>query len=121
VNDRASVSSDGFGLQRGALWLDSRRTTPAQPRRRRHERHRHGARRSSAWPRLGGGIVAVDDGAVLAELPLPVAACSPTYRWPRWSERSRACVRRRRERLGCRGATPFLTMSFLALSGDPEL
>jgi adenine deaminase len=35
-------------------------------------------------------------------------------------ERSRACTEAA-ERLGCQGATPFLTMSFLALSVIPSL
>ena len=69
---------------------------------------------------LGGGIVAVDDGAVLAELPLPVGGLLSDLPLAEVVDRSRACTEAA-ERLGCRGATPFLTMSFLALSVIPSL
>jgi adenine deaminase len=69
---------------------------------------------------LGGGIVAVDDGAVLAELALPVGGLLSDAPLAEVVERSRACTEAA-EHLGCTGATPFLTMSFLALSVIPSL
>ncbi|HXF97542.1 MAG TPA: adenine deaminase [Gaiellaceae bacterium] len=69
---------------------------------------------------LGGGVVAAADGEVRAELALPVAgllADAPLEEVVRASE---ACNRAARE-LGWRGATPFLTLSFLALSVIPRL
>ena len=108
----------GFGLQRGALG-----STVA------HDAHNlvvvgtndtdmaHVVERLAE---LGGGIVAVDDGAVLAELPLPVGGLLSDLPLAEVVERSRACTEAA-ERLGCRGATPFLTMSFLALSVIPSL
>jgi adenine deaminase len=69
---------------------------------------------------LGGGIVAVEEGEVLAELPLPVGGLLADLPLAEVVERSRACTEAA-ERLGCRGATPFLTMSFLALSVIPSL
>jgi len=108
----------GFGLQRGALG-----STVA------HDAHNlvvvgtndtdmaHVVERLAE---LGGGIVAVDDGAVLAELPLPVGGLLSDLPLAEVVERSRACTEAAK-RLGCRGATPFLTMSFLALSVIPSL
>jgi adenine deaminase len=108
----------GFGLQRGALG-----STVA------HDAHNlvvvgtndtdmaHVVERLAE---IGGGIVAVDDGAVLAELPLPVGGLLSDLPLAEVVERSRACTEAA-ERLGCRGATPFLTMSFLALSVIPSL
>jgi adenine deaminase len=69
---------------------------------------------------LGGGIVAVEDGEVLAELPLPVGGLLSDLPLAEVVERSRACTQAA-ERLGCTGSTPFLTMSFLALSVIPSL
>jgi adenine deaminase len=69
---------------------------------------------------LGGGIVAVDAGEVLAELPLPVGGLLSDLPLAEVVERSAACTAAA-ERLGCTGATPFLTMSFLALSVIPSL
>jgi adenine deaminase len=69
---------------------------------------------------LGGGIVAVDEGEVLAELPLPVGGLLSDRPLAEVVERSRACTEAA-ERLGCQGSTPFLTMSFLALSVIPSL
>jgi adenine deaminase len=69
---------------------------------------------------LGGGIVAVEDGAVLAELPLPVGGLLADLPLAEVVERSAACTAAA-ERLGCSGSTPFLTMSFLALSVIPSL
>ena len=108
----------GFGLQRGALG-----STVA------HDAHNlvvvgmndtDMARVVERLAELGGGIVAVEGGDVLAELPLPVGGLIADLPLAEVVERSRACGEAA-ERLGCTGATPFLTMSFLALSVIPSL
>ena len=108
----------GFGLQRGALG-----STVA------HDAHNivvvgaNDADMATAVERLaelGGGIVAVQAGEILAELPLPVGGLLSDLPLAEVVERSRACTEAA-ERLGCTGATPFLTMSFLALSVIPSL
>jgi len=108
----------GFGLQRGALG-----STVA------HDAHNivvvgmndaDMARAVQRLAKLGGGIVAVENGEVLAELPLPVGGLLSDLPLADVVERSRACTEAALQ-LGCRGATPFLTMSFLALSVIPSL
>ncbi|TML18905.1 MAG: adenine deaminase [Actinobacteria bacterium] len=69
---------------------------------------------------LGGGIVAVEDGRVHAELPLPVAGLLADAPLVEVIERSLACNDAARA-LGWSGATPFLTLSFLGLSVIPSL
>jgi adenine deaminase len=69
---------------------------------------------------LGGGIVAVDDLRVLAECPLPVAGLLSDAPLADVVAQSRACNEAARE-LGWSGATPFLTLAFLALSVIPHL
>ena len=69
---------------------------------------------------LGGGIVAVADGSVRAELALPVAGLLAEAPLADVVRASRACNEAARE-LGWTGATPFLTLSFLGLSVIPHL
>ena len=69
---------------------------------------------------LGGGIVAVEDGLVRAELALPVAGLLADAPLGEVVERSLACNDAARA-LGWSGATPFLTLSFLGLSVIPRL
>jgi adenine deaminase len=69
---------------------------------------------------LGGGVVAVEDGEVRAELPLPVAGLLADAPLDEVVRRSLACNDAARA-LGWAGATPFLTLSFLALSVIPHL
>jgi adenine deaminase len=69
---------------------------------------------------LGGGIVAVENGRVLAECPLPVAGLLSDAPLDDVIAQSRAC-NDAAAALGWIGATPFLTMSFLALSVIPAL
>jgi len=69
---------------------------------------------------IGGGIVAVDDLHVVAECPLPIAGLLSDARLDDVIAQSRACNDAAHE-LGWSGATPFLTMSFLALSVIPHL
>ena len=69
---------------------------------------------------IGGGIVAIDDGRVVAECPLPVAGLLSDAPLATVIESSRACNEAASE-LGWSGATPFLTLAFLALSVIPSL
>jgi adenine deaminase len=69
---------------------------------------------------LSGGIVAVDGGRVMAECPLPVAGLFSVATLDEVIAQSRACTDAAKA-LGWSGATPFLTMAFLALSVIPAL
>jgi adenine deaminase len=69
---------------------------------------------------LGGGIVAVEELRVLAECPLPVAGLLSDAPLTDVIAQSRACNEAAQE-LGWSGATPFLTLAFLALSVIPHL
>ena len=69
---------------------------------------------------LGGGIVAVEGGRVLAECPLTVAGLLSEAPLEDVIAQSRACNAAAAD-LGWSGATPFLTLSFLALSVIPSL
>jgi adenine deaminase len=69
---------------------------------------------------LGGGIIAVDGLRVLAECPLPIAGLLSDAPLADVIAQSRACNEAARD-LGWRGATPFLTLAFLALSVIPHL
>jgi len=69
---------------------------------------------------LGGGIVAVEEGRVAAECPLPVAGLFSVAPLDDVIAQSRAC-NEAAAALGWTGSTPFLTMSFLALSVIPAL
>ena len=69
---------------------------------------------------IGGGIVVVADGSVVAECPLPVAGLLSDAPLADVVAQSRACNAAAIE-LGWSGATPFLTMAFLALSVIPSL
>jgi adenine deaminase len=69
---------------------------------------------------IGGGIVAVEELRVLAECPLPIAGLLSDARLPDVIAQSRAC-NDAAHALGWAGATPFLTLSFLALSVIPHL
>jgi adenine deaminase len=108
----------GFGLRSGALG-----STVA------HDAHNivvvgvddHDmARAVQRLAELGGGIVAVEDSGIRAELPLPVAGLLSDAPLAEVVERSRAC-NEAAARLGCTIGTPFLTLSFLALSVIPSL
>ena len=69
---------------------------------------------------LGGGIVVVENSGIRAELPLPVAGLLSDAPLAEVVEGSRAC-NEAAARLGCEISTPFLTLSFLALSVIPSL
>ena len=108
----------GFGLHRGAL-----ASTLA------HDAHNvvvvgmDDASMAFAVRRLanvGGGIVAVDGGDVLAELALPVAGLLSDAPLAEVVEASHALVRAAQE-LGSTIESPFQTLAFLALSVIPSL
>jgi adenine deaminase len=70
--------------------------------------------------RLQGGQVAVADGKVLAELPLPIAGLvsdQPLDRALKLIDDLNAAA----HALGCQLAVPFMSLSFLALSPIPAL
>jgi adenine deaminase len=69
---------------------------------------------------LGGGIVVVGEGKVLAELPLPVAGLLSDRPLGEVVVATRACVAAARE-LGCEVPSPFQSLAFLALSVIPSL
>ncbi|HJS49436.1 MAG TPA: adenine deaminase [Gaiellaceae bacterium] len=69
---------------------------------------------------IGGGILAVEDGRVLAECPLPIAGLLSDAPLADVIAQSRAC-NEAAHGLGWTGATPFLTLSFLGLSVIPHL
>ena len=69
---------------------------------------------------LAGGIVAVENGRVVAECPLPVAGLFSVAPLADVIAQSRAC-NDAATAMGWSGATPFLTLSFLALSVIPAL
>lgn len=69
---------------------------------------------------IGGGIVAVDAGSVVAECPLPIAGLLSDAPLDDVVAQSRAC-NEAAAGLGWSGAAPFLTLAFLALSVIPHL
>jgi adenine deaminase len=69
---------------------------------------------------LAGGIVAVENGRVVGECPLPVAGLFSVAPLADVISQSRAC-NDAATAMGWSGATPFLTLSFLALSVIPAL
>ncbi|MCY7301536.1 MAG: adenine deaminase [Thermoleophilia bacterium] len=69
---------------------------------------------------IGGGIVAVDGGSVVAECPLPVAGLLSDAPLAEVIAQSLA-ANEAAAALGWSGATPFLTLAFLALSVIPSL
>ena len=70
--------------------------------------------------RMQGGQVAVQDGKVTAELPLPIAGLVSDRPLDEVIGRIEALNQAAR-RLGCELETPFMTLSFLSLSPIPEL
>jgi adenine deaminase len=69
---------------------------------------------------IGGGIVAVRDGEVLAECELPVAGLLSRRPAHEVIAQSRRCTEAAHE-LGWTAPAPFMTLSFLALSVVPAL
>jgi adenine deaminase len=109
----------GFGLARGAL-----ASTVA------HDAHNvvcvgaEGGDMALAVARLaeiGGGQVAVLDGRVLAEVPLPLAGLMSDRPAAEVAEALRVLARVAAAELGVTVAEPFMQLSFLALSVIPAL
>jgi len=69
---------------------------------------------------IGGGIVIVEGGRVVEELPLPVAGLMSDRPLAEVHERLRS-MEGRLSSMGVTMASPFMTLSFLALSVIPEL
>jgi len=69
---------------------------------------------------IGGGIVIAEGGKAVEELPLPVAGLMSDRPLAEVHERLRS-MERRLAAMGSTMASPFMTLSFLALSVIPEL
>jgi adenine deaminase len=69
---------------------------------------------------IGGGIVIAEGGEVVEELPLPVAGLMSDRPLPEVHNRLRS-MEKRLAAMGATMASPFMTLSFLALSVIPEL
>jgi len=109
----------GFGLKRGAI-----ASTVA------HDAHNcvivgaSGQDMAAAVARLaeiGGGQVAVLDGQVMAEVPLPLAGLMSDQSAEHVSDQLHALGAAAAERLGTTVEEPFMQLSFIALSVIPEL
>ncbi len=70
---------------------------------------------------IGGGQVAVLDGRVLGELPLPLAGLMSDRGADEVADQIASLGRVAADRLGVSVAEPFMQLSFLALSVIPEL
>lgn len=69
---------------------------------------------------MGGGLTAVDNGQVLARLPLPIAGLMSGMNIEKVRDDLESVVRAAHE-LGCTLENPFATLSFMALTPIPEL
>ena len=69
---------------------------------------------------IGGGIVIAEGGRVVEELPLPIAGLMSDRPLLEVHERLRS-MEKRLHGMGVTTASPFMTLSFLALSVIPEL
>jgi adenine deaminase len=69
---------------------------------------------------IGGGIVIAEGGHVVEELPLPIAGLMSDRPLSEVDERLRS-MERRLNGMGVTTASPFMTLSFLALSVIPDL
>ena len=74
----------------------------------------------SAVTEMDGGLVAVEDGEVLASLPLPVAGLLSESHMQEVAEGIAECIDAA-HKLGCTLEDPFMTLSFLCLPVIPEL
>jgi adenine deaminase len=74
----------------------------------------------SAIKEMDGGLVAVEDGEVLASLPLPVAGLLSESHMQEVAESIAECIDAA-HKLGCKLEDPFMTLSFLCLPVIPEL
>ena len=97
-----------------------RRPRRAQPRRGRRGRRGHGVRGRRDSPSSAAASSPSTAGRVVAECPLPVAGLLSDQPLEVVVAQSRAC-NEAAAGLGWSGATPFLTLAFLALSVIPSL
>jgi adenine deaminase len=74
----------------------------------------------TAIKEMGGGLVAVLNGKVLASLPLPIAGLMSEASVAQVNHQLGA-LHRAAKNLGCRIPDPFMTLSFLSLPVIPEL
>ncbi|MEM1524620.1 MAG: adenine deaminase [Nitrososphaerales archaeon] len=70
--------------------------------------------------RIGGGLLIVKDGKIMAELKLPIAGLMSDESGYYVKEKLNELHKVARE-LGCKLPSPFMTLSFLSLSVIPEL
>ncbi len=116
--DRARVRHRLGSPQRSARLHG--RPRRAQPRRRRHDRRGHGLRRPATWPRSAAASRSSTAAASSPSARCPVAGLlsdAPLAEVIAQSAATNAAA----HDLGWTGATPFLTMAFLALSVIPSL
>ncbi|HMK52169.1 MAG TPA: adenine deaminase C-terminal domain-containing protein, partial [Thermodesulfobacteriota bacterium] len=69
---------------------------------------------------MGGGLVAISNGKILASLPLPIAGLMSDASVTR-VHLELETLRRAARTIGCKLPDPFMTLSFLALPVIPEL
>jgi adenine deaminase len=72
-----------------------------------------------ALEELGGGYVAVADGKVVAELPLPIGGVVSDQPWETVLAQSQA-VNQAARKLGCEIHAPFMIIAFVGLNGVPD-
>jgi len=75
---------------------------------------------AQACRRIGGGYVVVNDGRLVASVPLPIAGIMSDQPWEVVCEQSEAANEATRA-IGCKIHAPFLIMSFVGLAGVPDL
>jgi adenine deaminase len=73
-----------------------------------------------AMKTMGGGLVAISDGKVLASLPLPIAGLMTDAPVAQVNHKLETLLHATRS-FGCRLPDPFMTLSFLSLPVIPEL
>jgi len=73
-----------------------------------------------AIKKMGGGLVVVEKGKVLASLPLPIAGLMTDIPVTQANDHLEALLQAARS-LGCKLPDPFMTLSFISLPVIPEL
>jgi len=108
----------GFGLKRGAIGSSVA-----------HDSHNlvivgtadeDMAKGVMAIKKMGGGLVVVAEGKVLASLPLPIAGLMTNAPVTQVNDQLEALLQAARS-LGCKLPNPFMTLSFISLPVIPEL
>ena len=109
----------GFGIREGAM-----ASTVA------HDAHnllvvgasdRDMAAAANALAECGGGLAVAKEGTVLCRVPLPVAGLMNDEKTAEEMSREVAELEKAWEAIGCRMASPFMTMALLSLACLPEL